>query len=99
MTFAGLTKRDGSFIVSRTPIENFTLEDLKGKYIIGGRKGGMPEMTLEYTLKENGIDPKKDLTIDTSIAFAAMSGAFIGGTGDFVSLFEPNVKIRKLLLN
>ena len=49
MTFAGLTKRDGSFIVSRTPIENFTIEDLKGKYIIGGRKGGMPEMTLEYT--------------------------------------------------
>lgn len=90
MTFAGLTKRDGSFIVSRTPIENFKLEDLKGKHIIGGRKGGMPEMTLEYTLKENGIDPKKDLNIDTSIAFNAMSGAFIGGTGDFVTLFEPN---------
>lgn len=90
MTFAGLTKRDGSFIVSREPIENFTLEDLKGKYIIGGRKGGMPEMTLEYTLKENGIDPKTALTIDTSIAFSAMSGAFIGGTGDFVTLFEPN---------
>ena len=50
----------------------------------------MPEMTLEYTLKEDGIDPKNDLTIDTSIEFAAMSGAFIGGTGDFVSLFEPN---------
>ena len=89
ITFAGLTKRDGSFIVSRTPIENFKLEDLKGKYIIGGRIGGMPEMTLEWTLKENGIDPKKDLTIDTSIAFSAMSGAFIGGTGDFVTLFEP----------
>lgn len=90
MTFAGLTKRDGSFIVSREPIENFTLDDLKGKYIIGGRKGGMPEMTLEYTLKEHNINPKEDLTIDTSIAFAAMSGAFIGGTGDFVTLFEPN---------
>lgn len=90
VNFAGLTKRDGSFIVSREKIENFTLEDLKGKTIIGGRIGGMPEMTLEYTLKEAGIDPKKDLTIDTSIEFAAMSGAFIGGTGDFVSLFEPN---------
>lgn len=90
MTFAGLTKRDGSFIVSRKPIDNFTLDNLKGKYIIGGRKGGMPEMTLEYTLKEHGIDPKNDLTIDTSIAFSAMSGAFIGGTGDFVTLFEPN---------
>lgn len=89
VNFAGLTKRDGSFIVSRKKIENFTLNDMKGKYVIGGRKGGMPEMTFEYTLKENGINPKTDLTIDTSIAFASMSGAFIGGTGDFVTLFEP----------
>jgi NitT/TauT family transport system substrate-binding protein len=49
----------------------------------------MPEMTLEYALKKNGIDPRKDVNIDTSIAFAAMSGAFIGGQGDFVTLFEP----------
>lgn len=90
VTFAGLTKRDGSFLVSREKIDNFTLEDLKGSYLIGGRKGGMPEMTLEWALSQNGIDPKKELTIDTSIAFAAMSGAFIGGTGDFVTLFEPN---------
>lgn len=90
MTFAGLTKRDGSFLVSRDQVDNFTLDNLKGKYIIGGRKGGMPEMTLEWTLKENNIDPNNDLTIDTSIAFNAMGGAFIGGTGDYVSLFEPN---------
>lgn len=89
-TFAGLTKRDGSFIVSREKYDNFTLEDMKGKTIIGGRIGGMPEMTLEWTLTQSGIDVKNDLTIDTSIAFASMSGAFIGGTGDFVSLFEPN---------
>ena len=88
VTFAGLTKRDGSFIVAREKYDNFTLNDMKGKTIIGGRIGGMPEMTLEWTLKEAGID-KNDLTIDTSIAFASMSGAFIGGTGDFVSLFEP----------
>lgn len=90
VNFANLTKRDGSFIVSREKIDDFTLEDLKGKTIIGGRMGGMPEMTLEYTLKQTGIDPKNDLYIDTSIEFASMSGAFIGGTGDFVSLFEPN---------
>lgn len=90
VTFAGLTKRDGSFIVSREKLEKFTLNDLKGKYLIGGRKGGMPEMTLEWALSQNGINPKTDLTIDTSIAFAAMSGAFVGGTGDFVTLFEPN---------
>lgn len=89
-TFAQLTQKDGSFLVSRKPIDSFTLEDLKGKTIIGGRKGGMPEMTLEWGLRENGIDPNYDVTIDTSIAFSAMSSAFIGGQGDFVSLFEPN---------
>ena len=88
-TFAQLTQKDGSFIVSRKKIDNFTLNDLKGKTIIGGRAGGMPEMTLEWALKENGINPKKDLTIDTSIAFAAMGGSFISGNGDFVTLFEP----------
>lgn len=90
VNFARLTKRDGSFLVSRKKYDNFTLEDLKGKTVIGGRKGGMPEMTFEWALKENGIDPEKDLIIDTSVAFAAMEGAFIGGDADFVTLFEPN---------
>lgn len=89
VNFAALTKRDGSFLVSREKYSNFKLEDLKGKTVIGGRKGGMPEMTFEWALRENGIDPKKDLTIDTSIAFASMAGSFIGGNGDFVTLFEP----------
>lgn len=88
--FAALTKRDGAFLVSREKIDNFTLEDLKGKTVLGGRKAGMPEMTLEWALRENNIDPVNDLNIDTSVAFAAMEGAFIGGTGDFVTLFEPN---------
>ena len=89
ISFAGLTKRDGAFLVSRKKIDNFKLGDLKGKYVIGGRKGGMPEMTFEYTLKENKID-KNDLTIDTSVDFASMGGTFISGLGDFVTLFEPS---------
>lgn len=89
-TFAQLTQKDGSFLVSREKIDNFTLNDLKGKSVIGGRAGGMPEMTFEWALKQNRIDPKNDLEIDTSIAFAAMGGAFISGQGDFVTLFEPN---------
>ena len=89
-TFAQLTQKDGSFLVSRKKFDNFTLDDLKGKSVIGGRAGGMPEMTFEWAIKQNGIDPKNDLEIDTSIAFAAMGGAFIGGQGDFVTLFEPN---------
>lgn len=90
MVFAALTKRDGSFLVSREKIDNFTLEDLKEKTVIGGRRGGMPEMTFVWGLMQNNIDPTKDLNIDTSVAFAAMEGAFIGGNGDFVTLFEPN---------
>lgn len=89
-TFAQLTQKDGSFLVSREKFDNFSLNDLKGKSVIGGRAGGMPEMTFEWALKQNGIDPKNDLEIDTSIAFAAMGGAFISGQGDFVTLFEPN---------
>ncbi len=90
MTFAGLTQKDGSFLVSRKKYDNFTLDDLKGKKVLGGRVAGMPEMTFEWALKQNGVDPKNDLTIDTSVAFAAMEGSFIGGNGDFVTLFEPN---------
>ena len=90
MTFAGLTQNDGSFLVSREKYDNFTLNDLKGKRVIGGRVAGMPEMTFEWALRENGIDPKNDLEIDTSVAFPAMEGSFIGGNGDFVTLFEPN---------
>ena len=90
MTFAGLTQKDGSFLVSRKKYDNFSLSDLKGQNVLGGRVGGMPEMTFEWALKQNGIDPVKDVNIDTSVAFPAMEGAFIGGNGDFVTLFEPN---------
>ena len=69
---------------------------LKGKTVIPGRKGGVPYMTLLYVLKQNGIDPENEVTLDTSVAFAAMSGAFIGGQGDFVALFDDSV-IKKTL--
>ena len=88
VNFAGLTKRDGSFIVSRTN-KKFKISDLKGKHIIAGREGGMPAMTLAYTLAEKGIS-LDDLTFDTSIAFASMNGAFISGIGDYVTVFEPS---------
>lgn len=87
VNFAGLTKRDGSFIVGRVD-KDFDIMDLKGSHIIAGREGGMPAMTLAYTLKEQGIS-LGELEFDTSIAFAAMSGAFISGIGDYVALFEP----------
>ena len=96
MTFAGLTQKDGSFLVSRKKYDSFKLADLKGKSILGGRVAGMPEMTFEWALKENGIDPLKDVNIDTSVAFAAMEGSFIGGNGDFVTLFEHSVIIMIL---
>lgn len=91
VNFAQVTKRDGSFLVGRNDAKgSFKFSDLKGSYIIGGRQGGVPEMTLEYVLKKNGIDIKKDVKIDTSIQFAAMSGSFVGGLGDYVTLFEPS---------
>ena len=93
MTFAGLTQKDGSFLVSRSKYDDFKLDYLKGKKVIGGRVGGMPEMTFEWALRQNGINPKTDLSIDTSVAFPAMEGAFIGGNGDFVTLFDDSAMI------
>ena len=89
-TFAGLTNKDGSFLVARTKQDDFKISDLKGKHVIAGRAGGMPVMNFEWALRNNDIDPKKDLNVDTSIEFASMQGAFIGGIGDYVSVFEPN---------
>lgn len=86
VNFAGLTKRDGSFIVSRNKDENFDLKNLNGKTILGGRNAGMPAMTLNYTLKNLNLDAN----VDTSVDFANLAGAFIGGNGDYVTLFEPN---------
>lgn len=87
--FAQLTKRDGAFLVSREKSTNFKWEDLKGKTVIPGRKGGVPYMTFEYVLKQNGLNPQTDLTLDDSIKFDLMAGAFSAGTADYVTLFEP----------
>lgn len=87
--FAQLTKKDGSFLVSKNPTDNFSWKDLVGKTVIPGRKGGVPYMTLEYVLKQNGINPQTDLTLDDSIKFDLMAGAFSAGTAEYVTLFEP----------
>lgn len=91
--FALLTQRDGSFLVGRTPDPNFTWDKLRGKVILPGRKGGVPYMALEYVIRKNGLDPNKDTTLDNSIQFALMAGAFTSGTGDYVALFEPTASM------
>ena len=88
VVFAQLTKRDGSFLVGREK-GDFSWDDVRGKTIIGGRAGGVPEMTLEYVMRQNGVTPGKDATVDTTVQFNMMAGAFTGGSGDFVTLFEP----------
>lgn len=93
--FAQLTKKDGSFLISKNKTDNFSWQDLKGKTVIPGRKGGVPYMTLEYVLKKNGIDPQKDLTLDDSIKFDLMAGAFASGNADYVTLFEPTASLTQ----
>ncbi len=88
VTFAGLTKRDGQFILSRNCEEEFDLEDLYGSEILVGRKGGMPAVNFLEAMKNNNIDINK-INVNYSIDFAALSGTFIGGIGDYVNLFEP----------
>ena len=87
--FAGLTKRDGQFIVSRKKIKDFKLEDLYNKEILVGRSTGMPALNFLNALKKNNIDTDK-INVNTAVEFSALSGSFIGGVGDFVNLFEPN---------
>ena len=93
--FAQMTKRDGSFLVSRNKNDNFKWTDLKGSTIIPGRKGGVPYMTFEYVLKQNGIDTKKEVVLDDSIKFDLMAGAFAGGNADYVTLFEPTASMTE----
>lgn len=83
LNFAQLTQRAGNFLVAREPVENFKWSDLKGKNVLGGRAGGMPEMVFEFVLKKNNIDPMADLMIDQSIDFGSTAAAFSGGQGDF----------------
>ena len=83
VNFAQLTQRAGNFLIAREEMPNFTWSDLCGKEVLGGRKGGMPEMVFEYILKKNGIDPTNDLSIDQSIDFGSTAAAFSGGQGDF----------------
>lgn len=87
--FAQVTQKDGSFLVARQNTNNFSWQDLKGKTIIPGRKGGVPYMTFEYVLKQKGLTPGVDVILDDSIKFDLMAGAFTAGTADYVTLFEP----------
>ncbi len=91
-TFAGLTKRDGQFIVAREKIENFDWSMLAGKRVLAGRIGGMPELNFENALKNSKV-AKSAVDIDTSVDFASLTSAFISGEGDFVNLFEPNATL------
>lgn len=90
VNFAQLTQRAGNFLVSREKMPEFQWEDLKGKDILGGRKGGMPEMVFEYILKKHGMDPDTDMNIDRSIDFGSTAAAFAGGQGEFSVEFEPS---------
>ena len=87
--FAQVTKRDGSFLISREKYDDFKWEDLEGKTILPGRKGGVPYMTLLYVIRQQGLELNKDVFFNDTIQFDLMASAFTNGTGDFVTAFEP----------
>lgn len=86
VVFGQLTKRDGSFIIGRNQVDEFSWSMLDNKEILGGRRGGVPAMTLEYAIKSNNV---QNCTINYDVAFDNLVSAFIGGTADFVTAFEP----------
>ncbi|MBQ5674865.1 MAG: ABC transporter substrate-binding protein [Lachnospiraceae bacterium] len=89
VNIAQLTKRAGNFLIAREEMPNFAWSDLAGKNVLGGRKGGMPQMVFEYILQKNNLNPASDLTIDQSIDFGSTAAAFSSGKGDFTVEFEP----------
>lgn len=91
--FAQMTKCDGAFLVGKDKNDNFKWDDIRGKTVIPGRKGGVPYMTIEYVIKQNGLDPKTDVNLDDSIQFSLMAGAFAGSDAEFVTLFEPTASM------
>ena len=93
--FAQMTKKDGSLLVSRNKTDKFSWEDVKGKTIIPGRKGGVPFMALQYVLRKNGINPETDVILDDSIKFDLMAGAFASGNAEYVTLFEPTASMTE----
>lgn len=96
VTFAGLTKRDGQFIVSREKIEDFKIEDLYNKEVLAGRVGGMPILNFQNGVKNANGDISQ-INVNTSVDFASLSGTFVSGIGDFVNLFEHSAMIITLL--
>ncbi|ULT56031.1 ABC transporter substrate-binding protein [Neobacillus drentensis] len=93
INFAQLTQTDGTFLVARNKIDNFSWDMLKGKTFLGQRKGGMPQMVGEFVLKNHGIDPHKDLNLIQNVDYANIANAFASGTGEYVQLFEPTASI------
>lgn len=89
--FAQLSAMDGSFLMARKDTGRFRWEDLRGKVVVGARIGGVPEMVLEWILREHGLEPFKDVEIITNLAFQAAPGAFQAGTGDYIAQFEPTM--------
>lgn len=95
INFTQLTQTDGTFLVSREKIDNFSWDQLKGVTFLGQRKGGMPQMVGEFVLKKHGIDPHADLNLIQNVDFANITSAFASGTGDFVQLFEPQASMME----
>ena len=94
--FAQLTKKDGSLLLGKSEEKDFKWSDLKGKTVIPGRKGGVPNMALQYVIRKNGLDPNTDMVFDDSIKYELMAGAFTGGVADYVTLFEPTASMTEL---
>lgn len=91
IAFAQLTAMDGSFLMAREPTDNFQWTDLRGKTVVGARPGGVPQMMLEWIIKQHGMDPYEDMNMITNLAFEAAPGAFHAGLGDYIAQFEPSL--------
>jgi NitT/TauT family transport system substrate-binding protein len=91
INFAALTNTDGSFILSKTPMPNFKIADLKGKTIVTSGKGSTPVLVLEHLIRQAGLDPAKDVTIRNIPVSANVLPSYLEPNTQFGQSFEPGI--------
>ena len=90
VVFGQLTKKDGSFLISKTPVTDFSFgSSLNGKTAIIGRNGGMPAMTFEWLCNNAGVQNGVNTTLDKETSFNMMVSVFESTNAEFCTMFEP----------
>ena len=94
--FCGLTATDGFMLVGREKVDKFNWNMLKGKEILGFRPGSTPLLYLEAALRQNGLDPQKDVKLMNNVGIPARVGSWLAGQNQYAIFIEPDASQLEL---